>query len=260
MGELMKKRNLTAIIEIKEEVQIAWNEIEKCFELRNSEGELTEKSLISIGESYNREGKLPKILRQFKCPLNGKISFDPKNVLYDRYFAIDTSYVPYGNNLICATSALSLEQHVNNGRLDKGEQIRTLQSPRPIFLAKSNSKPERYGWMKMIEAFLRYEAYNKEWSYGVIVDSDLDDLPKINAREEPIIDNFYLPHNMTLIYASADVGKESFLNKFIKATDCIANKTLKSALELYGNQTHIDINQDYLDMAVMNDPIKITIF
>lgn len=253
----MKKRNITSVIELKEDVNIVWNEKEKCFELRNTEGELSEKSLISICESYDRNGKLPKILRQFKCPVNGKISFDQKHYKYDRYIAIDTSYVPHGRNLICATSGLFLDQHMSIDGFKKGDRIRFIQSPRLIFLAKQNSKPERYGWMKMIEAFLKYESYSKEMSYGVVVDSDLNFLPNINAREEAIINNFYLPHNMSLIYASADVGKDNFLNKFIKKTDRIANKTLNSALKLFLSRENIDIDEDYLDMTVVNDRIDV---
>ncbi len=235
------------------------NEQDQSLEFRNGIGEISDKHMISIAESYERGGKAPKILREDRYPLRS-ISFSPDPIVYDRYFAIDTSYVQVGKYLMCATSCLSVEQHLNkSGQLNKGDQLDILQVPRLIFLAKPGSKPERYGWAKVIEATLRYEKYNKEWKYGIVVDSDLDELPKINSGEDTVNDNLYLPDNMSLIYASADVGKEHFLNKLIKATDMVASKTLMSAIGMYGNHDHINFHGYYHDIAVMNDVIKISL-
>jgi hypothetical protein len=42
----------------------------------------------------------------------------------------------------------------------------------------------------------------------------------------PIIDDFYLPADFTLIYASADVGKEYVPNRLISLCDKEANSVL----------------------------------
>ena len=252
-----KKRIPSVHVELREEVHFHWNEKEKCFELRNSEGEVSNKHLVSMGEIYNRNGKQPKVLRQLQNPTGGVISINPKSIIYDRYMAIDTNYKSFGKNLMCATSSLFVKQHLGkSGRLMKGEQINILVSPRLIFLAKLGTKPERYGWMRMIDALLKSNLYNAEWSYGVIVDSDLDELQKINAREKSIIDDFFVPNNISLIYASADVGKESLLNKLIKSTDQVAKISLDSVLDRFDGQESFEISKNFWDITTLNDVVK----
>jgi hypothetical protein len=51
---------------------------------------------------------------------------------------------------------------------------------------------------------------------GLIVDSDLGNHQAFNNREIPIFDDFYLPENVTIIYASDKGGTEYLSTKMIK--------------------------------------------
>lgn len=256
----MKKRTQNIVIELKEATYIGWNEKDKCIELRNSEGHVSDKHLVSIGEAYKREGKRPKVLRQFINPTGGVIGTDPKPIVYDRYLAVDTSYKPFGENYICTTGCLMLNQHLDHDKgINRGDAIIMNAPPPLIFLAKPGINPERYGWMKVIEGLLKSEFYNIDWSYGIVVDSDLKDLPKINAKEEPICDEFYCPDNISLIYASADVGKEHLTNKLIRATDKIANESLKIALASFEGKESEEIPNQFHALGSLNNEVHLSL-
>ncbi len=107
--------------------------------------------------------------------------------------------------------------------------------------------------MKVIDGLLRSELFNSNWAYGIVVDSDLDILQKINAREEPIFDDFFIPENVTLIYASADSGKETLINKLIRATDRVARNSLETALEQSCGKGSFEFSREFWDITTLND-------
>jgi hypothetical protein len=131
--------------------------------------------------------------------------------------------------------------------------------PRLVFLARPGAKPERYGWMKVIDALLRSDLYPNNLSYGVVVDSDLEDLQKINARQKAIVDNFFIPENMSFIYASADVGREALVNKLIKQTDWVAKSSMEMVLKSLDEPNNFEIPREYWDVAVLNDAVTSTL-
>ncbi|MCP4595329.1 hypothetical protein [Neptuniibacter sp.] len=253
----MKDRQLIYKVILKENTEIAWNKAEETLEFRNSSGELSSKNQISIGAGYTREGKQPKILRETNHP-GGTVSFTPKETVYDRYLAIDTSHEKFGENLICVTACLSIEQDIDSsGELKKGESISILQWPRLVFLTNDKFNPERYGWFRFIEALEKSDGFSKERTYGVIVDSDLDRLPDINYRAESVFEEYYLPECLSLIYASADTGMENMKNKLIKQTDKVAAITLKQAQKEFASFENYDLEADIHVLGCPNDPIKV---
>ncbi len=63
---------------------------------------------------------------------------------------------------------------------------------------------------------------------GIIVDSELGKLKDINFRRAPLIDDFYLPPNFELIFASDKSGKEEyFSNKLIAACEANSKRMLE---------------------------------
>ena len=255
-----KERIPLVKILLRDDVHFNWNSEEMGFELLNSKGEISEKHLVSICDTYHREGKLPKVLREVQNPTGGVVKIQKRTVACDRYFAIDTNYKSFGNNYLCATASLCIDQHIDHEKgLIKGDQIKIFSVPRIVFLATPGSKPERYGWMKVVDGLLRFDGFNRDWSYGMIVDSDLDDAPKINAREEPIFGDLYLPENITLMYASADVGRESLINKLIRATDRVAKSSLDHAFVYYRSLESFRFQKEFWDIAVLNDTVNISI-
>jgi hypothetical protein len=86
-------------------------------------------------------------------------------------------------------------------------------------------KPENFAWKNIIETI---EKNNNIGQIGIIVDSDLGNIPTYNTREKPIFENFYLPPNVELIYGSADVGREYLPNKLVKECDRKAKEMLNN--------------------------------
>lgn len=256
----MKKRYLTHKIILREDTHIVWNETNQFFEFINNKGEITNKHLISTGESYERAGKSPKVIREYKWQ-SGTIGFNHMYVNHDRYLAIDTSYISLEENNLCVTSCLSIEQDIPNiNYLLKDEKLKVLLWPRLVFLARKNFNPERYAWMRYIQSLLKSCNYREDYSYGVVVDSDLDDIPKINAGEISIFDNFYIPNNISLIYASADTGNENMQNKLIQQSDMVAKHTLKKVNFTNGKSLEcVDLQSDFLDIGMENYHIKINL-
>jgi hypothetical protein len=257
---MKKPRTPVVTIELREDVHINWNKEDRCFELLNSKGEISKKHLVSIGEGYEREKKGPKILRQLMNRIGGKIDFGATEIFFDRYLSIDTSYKVYGENFICVAASISIEQALDhkNG-LTKGDTIGVRTLPRLCFLCKPGTNPERYGWKRMIDAFVRWDGFNPMFSYGIVVDSELGILPKINARELPVFEDFFLPPNISLIYASADAGQESFFNKLIRAADRVAAISLETALQLYPDHERITLDGTCGDLTVITYHIDITL-
>lgn len=61
---------------------------------------------------------------------------------------------------------------------------------------------------------------------GVVVDSDLGNINDYNHRRKPVFETTHLRPNTQLIYASADTGKDSILNKTLDAADSAATLLL----------------------------------
>lgn len=75
-------------------------------------------------------------------------------------------------------------------------------------------------------------AYSPDHYFGIIVDSDFGSLSAINNRTIPILDDFYLPENIQLIYASSDKKNDTFLNEAISFCDKIAKQVLDSLVNI----------------------------
>lgn len=253
----MKERTPIITIENREDTKIDWDPETKSFILLDSNGNVSEKHLVSLSEGYAREGKTHKILRQVKNHSGSLISLPPTLNVYDKYFSIDTSYKELGDNFLCATGCVIIDNLIDkSGQLKNGETINISVPPRLIFLAAKGSKPERYGWMKFMQAFQDSRFYDERLSFGVVVDSDLDELRKIENNEIVLAPSFTLPSNFNLIYASADGGKENMLNVLIAAADKVASNALTSALEAADKYSTLQLEKEYFDIEVKTDEIS----
>lgn len=83
--------------------------------------------------------------------------------------------------------------------------------------------PEKIGIKLLIQAIMSNQKYSKNLKIGVVTDHDLGNINKYNKKEIPLCEDFYLPENFTLIYAT-DKPKENILNILISKCDKEANK------------------------------------
>ncbi len=93
-------------------------------------------------------------------------------------------------------------------------------------------KPENYAWAVLISKLNKmFNDMNVEPRVLLIVDSDLEYHDVFNSGEKALIDDFFLPSNYTITYASADVGAEYPINKLIRLCDKEASKFHKEVLK-----------------------------
>lgn len=87
--------------------------------------------------------------------------------------------------------------------------------------------PERLGWSAVVRGISMNADLAGLRRIALVVDAHLGEIPAINSRTAPIIDDELLPPRFTLLYASADAGKESILNKMIAVADQEASALLR---------------------------------
>jgi len=89
---------------------------------------------------------------------------------------------------------------------------------------------ERIGWSEALNSLRRNPVYSDELRVALIVDAYLGSLAKINAGEEALVADVYLPSNMRMIYASSDSPNESIANKMLSLADKESKRLLDRIL------------------------------
>jgi len=162
--------------------------------------------------SHARENKSPKVILKGKADV--EFIMDPNAVfrMFDHAFVIDTNTRDFNENKISMSGIVDVE--INQGTL----------KCIPITLFEFwdvEITPEILGWYSLIQAIQDSERL-KYQKIAFIVDSSLGNLDDYNEGKTALFDDFFLPKNITLIYASAD-KMSSIANKLIKLADRMAN-------------------------------------
>jgi len=175
----------------------------------------------SVEWSYARTNK-DKTIRKYPTKTSD-IRLDPNYSLMnsDTIYVIDTN-TDYKSNLSVSCILRGKPKYDVNGT-KVGIQFLSL----PYLIVKKELKyPERSAWCQLIENTISIS----DGATLLIVDSDLNNLELYNSREKPILGKCYLPKNVTILYASADVGKENIVNKVMSQTDKAASRMSKRIL------------------------------
>lgn len=142
---------------------------------------------------------------------------------YDHIIAVDTN-----TNYVCGSSvSITAAYHfipkyiTSNSLSGCGSILALLEHWNVV------EKPENLGWWQILQA-LRESIDFFKGKIALIVDSDLGEHQAFNSREKPIYKDFYLPKDVTIIYAS-DVGSfEHLSTKMIKYCHDIASELYKN--------------------------------
>lgn len=177
--------------------------------------------------SYDRK-KGPKSV--FRLPQRGQsLTFDIDKILrrdFDYICAVDTNTKKVQNRPISVTAIV----HVKPQNIVGPEEISqfwNIDVPLAIeFQDIKVSNPENMRWLAAFEQLISIGKISTNQRIGMIVDSDLGNLNDYNHQRKPVFQNFLLPPNLTLIYASADTGKDSILNQALSIADSIATQTI----------------------------------
>lgn len=190
-------------------------------EILGKEGNVINPVGIWVSSTYER-GKGSKVINY--GPLNEAQLAGATLVLaqYDRIFAIDTNTKDFSFAKVSLASIVlcRMIKVAANSAMVQFAPVHCFE----FWNCKKN--PEKVAWRHLIKGIIANSQYDKNWKIGIVVDSDLGNLSKYNAREIPVIDDFFLPPSFTLNYASADVGKEYLPNQLLSLCDKEANSLL----------------------------------
>lgn len=150
--------------------------------------------------SYERPNKSPKVIHRLSLPPEN-LTLNPDFALtrYTWVLAVDTNKPePSLPNVVFTGIVQAKIVTQPDGSLELSRYRDTVVE---FYNLKVSS--ERFGWAFVCKTSVDLPSDN---FVAVIVDSDLGELPFINRREKPIINNYYLPDNFELLHAT-DKGK-----------------------------------------------------
>lgn len=203
--------------------------------------------------SYKREKK-KKVINKIELD-STQFDLNPDESLqkFDVIYAIDTNTKATSSKLLSVAGiTVCIIEHVEDGVLD------TWHKPfRALEFWNIKDHPENVAWMTVIQFLTQDPTYDPSSKIGIIVDSDLGNLPAYNARSMPIYSDFYLPENFELIYASAEVGQEEFfINYLISISEDMAKSLLARILLNENSDTDLQEanNEPYSHIRIWNYP------
>ncbi len=179
-----------------------------------------------IETGYERKKGL-KILNRAPLP-NDELVASP-DIALDNYhilLAIDTNTETIRNNKV-SVSGIASAKPIKI----LSQTVFKITGVNAIAFWNIKGKPENIAWGQTIRDLMLSPNYKPEIKIGLIVDSDLGNIPKYNSGELPIFSFIHLPKNMQLIYASSDSGKEFIGNRLLSLADKEAKKILTTLKE-----------------------------
>lgn len=138
---------------------------------------------------------------------------------YDRLVAIDTNTYREEEETI----SIGIAHQVFGIPTEEGYKFHYIPVDKPFLIKGNSEKPENQNWMNLLNFITNHKNHNPNFKIGIIVDSDLGNIPSFNQREKPIFEDYFLPDNFELIFAS-DAANDSFLNQAIKKCHSLANE------------------------------------
>jgi hypothetical protein len=186
----------------------------------------------NVSSGYERESKF-KTLNWLPLPENHLVA-NPATVLrsFDLFYAIDTNYKKMNDELIAVTGIVIGR---NAGRLAPDATLILYNFACCYELRGVVRNPENVGWITVIEEIRKSPSYDPRSYLGFIVDSNLGSLEQYNSREKPICEDFYLPHNMRLLYAS-DSAMDNIMNVMLNFAHKGSKNLLKHIMRTGNNR------------------------
>lgn len=176
---------------------------------------------VAVQTQYER-AKGPKVLNAAPSAV-GRMPMSADAVLldFDKVYAVDTNTRKVRGSAISATGVVF-------GMRDPPTSLRFGFEPQVAIEHRNVAcDPERLGWYAVVKGIERNRDLDPVPRIGLIVDSHLGEIPRINDRESPLLGDELLPPRFTLVHASADTGTESILNKMIREADRAAASLLR---------------------------------
>lgn len=175
--------------------------------------------------SYERP-KGPKVLTRIPQGADSA-SFEAEHALeiqFDLVFGVDTNTRTINGRQVSVAGVASYRK----GTPTPGASV--LWIPDVFlcweFIDIQSDQKENLGWIAAFEELTHRGIIRDGHRVGMIVDSDLGNIPAYNARTKPVFADKNLPQGVQLVYGSADAGSENFVNRVLQAADKVSNHVL----------------------------------
>jgi hypothetical protein len=213
-----RKMALNIHIMAGDSIEGEWSEEQQRLTIKVlRQGNVVSAEKVDVTTFYQRPKKA-KVLNQFEFSRSSQVRLGHVEALsrYDNLWAIDTNNRDiFGKSVNVATVTVC--------STDSAEIYYPAMA---IIFGQTKDNPELFAWRHFIEFVQSRKQYSAQNSHGLIVDSELSQLPAFNARQIPLCGTFVLPTNWHLIYATADSGKEFLANRALASSDTIATQLL----------------------------------
>jgi hypothetical protein len=176
--------------------------------------------------TYERP-KGPKVLS--RVPQSGReISFSGGDALkrnYEFVVAVDTNTALIQGKRVSVVGVVTARHMIVPGSKGLAAYWK-FDVPFCIEFIEAKAPPENLGWVATLEQLYAKGFITTSTKVGMIVDSDLGNIPAYNNRKKDVVPGALLPENVQFIYASSDSGKENIVNKVLAIADSVSSQSL----------------------------------
>lgn len=184
----------------------------------------------SIIYGYKGENKNRTTTEIETNPDDHSYCFKLKLEKYKHIIAIDTNTFSLESNIVKQEIKLGLG--IGLVLLEKDDDFDIKPIPYPFVTSINCDKPENENWVRIIELLRRNCQCSDPRKIGVVVDSDLGNIRDYNNRDKPIFDDYFLPKEFELIFAS-DKVKDNVFNVMISQSHSISKKLIPNFIQCF---------------------------
>lgn len=216
LGKSNKPRTTTVTIDMGKPVSVRAVGISSVGEvfMIGKDGKPLKHTSARVERSYPRE-KGPKILSRIHLPEESPLLSDSDRALvqFDTIFAIDSNTRLIRGHTVSIAAIILCKW-----RQKEPVPIIEFAPTQAMEFRNIDCHPDLLAWKHFIVKLKETPNFSKIGKVAIIADSHLGDLAKIEQREQPILDDFYLPEWVSIVYAS-DAAKDRLANNLLREAD-----------------------------------------
>lgn len=176
----------------------------------------------TIERSYDRP-KGPKVLSRVPLGNRAKLIADPDRALlqFDTIFAVDSNSRSINGRMV-SVAAITLCKWLQRDPTP----VVGFAPTQAMEFRDVDCHPDLLALKHFLIRLRETPNISEAGRIGIVIDSHLGDLPKIEARDVPLLDDYFLPVWVSLIYAS-DSASDRISNVLLRESDKAATRLLR---------------------------------
>ena len=179
-------------------------------------------SEAAVEFAYSRSKRRKVLFRADIDPAAPKLDPHTPLLTYNVVYAVDTNTIQLHGERVSVACAVQCLIRQENGSFFVKPSIAGAMELRNV-----SGDPERVAWRLFCQCVSEHPQYRPTLRVAMIVDSSLDSLRDFNTRSVPVIDDWFLPPNFTLLYATADAATTTIGNRLMRTCDKNATQVLE---------------------------------